>query len=259
MRQSRWNYRLIGLFVALLVLAILTSLALAQGESDIDEASRPLGGTYTIEVGDILDVLGQRWDVSVVALKQANDIGPFTILRPGDKIIVPVDAPHYGEYPPIFNTATQDTSLGRGGGGSSYVVQIADTLDQIGQRLDVSVAAMQQANDITNPRKLMAGTILLIPLNAPAYGLFPARTDTTGDSGPGSGGGASGPTHVVQRNQTLDGIAADYNVQVNCLAEANGLTNPRKLFVGDVIVIDDSCPAYDGYDFVGPRPGSDEG
>ena len=59
------------------------------------------------------------------------------------------------------------------------------------------------------------------------------------------------------RRRRLDGIAADFNVQVNCLADATGLAIPQKIFIGQEIVIADTCPAYDGYDFVGPRPGSE--
>jgi LysM repeat protein len=130
------------------------------------------------------------------------------------------------------------------------VIQPNDTLDTIGQRLNVSVVAIMKANNITNSRRIYAGDVIVIPEDSPAYGEFPPLENAgSSDSTLGQGGGAN--TTVVQPNQTLDGIAADFNVKTSCLAEANELTNPSKIFPGQMIVIDTTCPPYDGFDVVG--------
>src|SRR5262245_17871620 len=68
---------------------------------------------------------------------------------------------------------------------------------------------------------------------------------------------AQGSAYTVQAGDTLDGIAAFYDVQTDCLAKSNNLAKPSEIKPGDVINIDMSCPTYDGFDFVtNPR---DEG
>lgn len=227
----------------LLVLITLVSLVSAQ------EAGCP--ATYTVRYGDTLDVLAQRCNVSLEALKQANNYTKLTILYAGDTLVIPADAPPYGQFPAVRSS---DSTAGQGGGlsGSEYIVQPRDTLDTIARRLDVSVVSVQKANGITNGRRLLPGTVLVIPADAPPYGQFPAlQNANVSDSTLGQGGGAN--EHIVQRNQTLDGIAARYNVKTSCLAQANQLAKPSLLYPGQVLVIDTTCPPYDGYDVVPPQ------
>lgn len=70
-------------------------------------------------------------------------------------------------------------------------------------------------------------------------GLLSAAQDTGGTD-----------TYTVQPRDVLDLIAASYDVDTACLAEANDLTNPNRLEVGQVILIDFSCPRYRGPAFV---------
>jgi LysM repeat protein len=260
MRFSGRNYHLwVILGSVVFGLGLLVWSAAAQGTSTsttepsatATPAERP--STYTIQRGDTLDTIGQALNVSVEALTQANQIKRTTILKIGDTLIIPPDAPPYGVFPALTNPAQTDTTSGQGGGiaGETYVMQPGDVLDVIAQKKNVSVDSLKIANNVKNVRKLMPGTVIIIPSDAPPYGVFPATdnpssTDTTS----GQGGGASGPTYVVQPNDTLDHIAAQHNVQTACLAKSNNLKTPSKIFPGKTLVIDTSCPAYDGYDVV---------
>jgi hypothetical protein len=56
---------------------------------------------------------------------------------------------------------------------------------------------------------------------------------------------------------TLDTIGANFDTQVACIAQGNGLTKPSLIMPGQTIVIQTSCPRYDGFDIVtNPRTGS---
>jgi len=241
-------------FTFLLVMLVTAAAYPIFAQDNSEEDTRPTG-SYTIQQGDVLDVLAQRWDVSLQAIMQANDLSPTDLLHAGDVIIIPADAPAYGVYP----ARPDDSSSGRGGAviGDIYVVQPRDTLDTIAQRLDVSAVAIQQANEITNSRGLTPGTVLVIPADAPGYGLYPAlRTDpsqsVTSAAQLGQGGGGVGPNqYVIQRNDTMDVIAANHNVQTQCLIDANNLENPKFIYPGQVLDIDRTCPPYDGFDFPG--------
>lgn len=250
--------------IFILFLSLFGALAMAQDGGDSTN-NRPAGGSYTIQYGDTLDVLGQLWDVSVEALKQNNAITNLTILQPGDVIVIPPDAPPYGQFPAI----RADSTLGQGGGGgaasnvsgSEYVVQRNDTPDTIARSFDVSVVSLIKANNITNTKRIFPGTVLIIPDDAPPYGEFPPLENAaSADSTLGAGGG--GNFYVVQPMETLDGIAARNNFQTKCLAEANDLQYPGRIYPGQQLVLDTTCPAYDGFDVVGQgstAPVADEG
>ncbi len=250
---------IIILFMVLLLISVSAFLTLAQDDTTESEG-RPPGGSYVIQPRDILEVLGQKWNVSVQALEQANDITVSTILRVGDTLIIPADAPPYGEYPAIF-PATTDSSSGQGGGGGiagdEYVVQVRDTLDGIAQAFDKSAVSIRLANNIKDTRRIMAGQVLIIPADAPPYGVYPALDKdgnllSTTDNTLGQGGG--GNSYVVQIRDTVDGIAAKFDIQTACLVETNQMANSWLIFAGDVLVLDYSCPHYDGFDVAGERP-----
>jgi N-acetylmuramoyl-L-alanine amidase len=249
MRFAKHPYRLLLVLSTVLIILSISILSITASVGAQD--TRP--SSYTVQPRDTLDTIGQELNVSVVALKQANNITTRTILQPGDVLTIPSDAPAYGLFPAIQT----DTSAGQGGGsnvsGESYVMQYGDVLDVIAQQRDVSLVAILQANNVISARDLMPGTMIVIPDGAPPYGQFPATTTTTSaqaDTSAGQGGGGGGDGYVVQPNDTLDHIAALHNVQTVCLAESNALANPRMIFPGQTIAIDTSCPAYDGYDVV---------
>ena len=190
--------------------------------------------TYRVQPGDTLDAIAQELDISIVSLQLANNI-----TRPGELTIdmlltIPPDAPAYGIYPAVDNPAP----------GQIYTVQIGETLDDIAQQFDVSLRALETVNNINPGRNALPGTAIFIPANVPAYG---ADDEFDPAQVLGQGGGAAGDFHVVQPRETLDTIAAFYDVATNCLAEANSITAPRLLQPGTVLVIDESCPAYTGF------------
>ncbi len=68
------------------------------------------------------------------------------------------------------------------------------------------------------------------------------HADRWGNRG-GSGSadsGADGPTHTVQAGENLFRIALRYGRRLNTLASANGITDPTRIYVGQVLVIPDS-------------------
>lgn len=229
--------------------------------------------TYTVQTGDSLDKIGAIYDVQVACLAKANELSLGALLSPGDVVTISYACPLYDGVDFVTNPREVNTSvtanLGQGGGGGAadvtYQVQRGDSLDSIGQALNVSVVALQVANKLTPGAVLQPGQALTIPADAPVYGEFPALTapdDPTGDTNAlGQGGGGAtdlsggDTTYVVQPNDTLDTIGALFDVQTACLANENDLADPAKIYPGQQLAVKESCPRYDGFDFVkNPRP-----
>ena len=115
-------------------------------------------------------------------------------------------------------------SAGGGSTGGVHVVQRGETLYSIARRYGTSVNALVQANGLRNANYIYAGQRLTIP----------------GSGGSSRGGGAppsGGTVHVVQRGETLAGIALRYGTTAAAIASANGLRNPNLIYVGQRLTI----------------------
>jgi LysM repeat protein len=212
------------------------------------------GGTYVVQYGDTLDEIAQAFDVSLVSLRLANDNLTSLDMIPGLELLIPADAPPYGQFPAIVS---EDSTQGAGGGaedgaaieGDQYVVQPGDTLDTIAQEFDVSLVSLRIANGFEDTSVLMPGMVLIIPADAPAYGVFPAIVSAQGeddeDETAGQGGGAvTGGTYIIQPGDTLDTIAQELNISLVSLQIENDLQDDSTIFPGQVLTIPEDAPAY---------------
>ncbi len=105
-----------------------------------------------------------------------------------------------------------------------YTVQAGDHLYQIARQCGVTPQALMAANPGINPDLLYVGQ----QLNMPGGSTAPSS------GGPSTGGGQ---TYTVQRGDTIFSIARRYGVTVGALMQANGLSNPNYIFVGQVLQI----------------------
>ena len=112
----------------------------------------------------------------------------------------------------------------------THVVQPGETLSAIAVRYGVTLNALMQYNNITDPNRIYWGEVLVIPPT----------------------GGTTGTvrTYVVQRGDQLRYIAARYDTTWQALAEANNLANPNWIYAGQVLVI----PAVGGPVVQQPSP-----
>jgi LysM repeat protein len=246
----RLSLRFMTGLIGLMVVAFAAAPAFAQSS-----------GSHTVAVGDSLDKIGAIYDVEATCLGTANGLVPGAILEPGQVLTISYDCPRYDGVDFVLNprelNANVTESLGQGGGGGAadagYIVERGDTLDTIGQVLNVSVVAIQVANELVPGAIIQPGQSLIIPADAPPYGQFPALTvpnnPGSADNELGQGGGAidlseGDTTYVVQPQETLDGIGAQFDVEVACLASENNLVNASEIYP------EESCPRYSGFDVV---------
>lgn len=106
---------------------------------------------------------------------------------------------------------------------AEHVVQRGQTLSVIARRYGTSTSAIQQANGITNPRRLQLGMRLIVPLS-PGYAEAVVESDSSGDSARYAVG--EKVSHQVRRGESLYSIARRYGTTVGSIATWNKL-NPR--------------------------------
>lgn len=124
-----------------------------------------------------------------------------------------------------------------------HIVQRGENLYRIGLQYGISWAVLAQVNNLPNANAITVGQQLRIPADPNAPGTptptpAPKPTETT---------------YVVQPGDTLARIARSFALTWQEIAEANGLVNPNRIYVGQELKIPGSAPAPQLTHTVQPR------
>lgn len=162
---------------------------------------------YTIQWGDTLYSLAARYGTTVEAIMALNpSLTSPDQIQAGMQVKIPKGA---GGIAP---TAREELE---------YIVQAGDDLGLIASKFGVTVEDIVRANGLTNPNFIYVGQKLVIPA--------PSGTAAPAPSG--------GRVHVVKPGETLLMIASIYGTTPEAIAQANGLTNPNWIYVGQTLRI----------------------
>jgi LysM repeat protein len=152
---------------------------------------------YEVRPGDTLTSIAAEHGITVQAILEANDLADPDLIRVGQSIVIP------GED---------------GAADRVHVVAAGETLAQIAARYDSSAGAIAAGNDLSDPDLIRIGQRLRIPA--------------------GSGAGPDTPQfHVVERGESLAGIAARYGISTDTLARVNGITDPSRIYFGTRLLL----------------------
>jgi len=119
-----------------------------------------------------------------------------------------------------------------------YTVRPGDTLSGIAALFGVSMQSIIDANNIENPRLIIAGQVLeipgvdRIPENLPPPAARPAPVAPAASVSP-----TGTVTYVVQRGDSLSRIAASFGANMYAIAAANNIQNLNLISVGQTLVI----------------------
>ena len=242
----------IRVLLTILVLACMLAPAvtLAQGST-----------TYTVQPGDSLRAIAQAYDVTIDALVAANGLPNPDAIYSGQVLTIPGgagEATAPAEAPPA--------------GATTYTVQPGDTLASIADSYGISVVALMDANGVDDADLVRSGQVLIIPSQAGdttgTGSAQPADTPAAASSAPPATAMVAvaetvavtettaapavtatpsptpeGPkTYTVQPGDTLASIARAQNISIAALMNANGLTDPDLLRVGQQLILSSSAP-----------------
>ncbi|MEE6735037.1 LysM domain-containing protein, partial [Limosilactobacillus pontis] len=103
----------------------------------------------------------------------------------------------------------------------TYIVQSGDTLSGIAEKYNTTWQSLAAINSLGNPNLLQVGQVLKV----------------TGNASPQN-------TYYVQAGDTLSGIATKFGTTVSALVQANAISNPNVIYVGQKIVLGGSSSVY---------------
>ena len=109
---------------------------------------------------------------------------------------------------------------------ATITIEPGDTLSEIAERHDVTVADLMAWNDLDDPDRIVSGATLIVA----------APEDPAGPASAASG------VHVVTAGDTLFAIAARFGTSVAELVAANDLSNADRIFVGQSLSLSTAPP-----------------
>ena len=177
-----------------------------DAEEGDGEISIDIPATHTVAAGENLYRIGLKYGVSWVALANENGLANPNVLSVGQVLKLP------GATPPPTTTPTPSPQT-----ETTYIVKAGDNLFRIGVRFGINWIQIAEANGLVNPNLIKVGDELKIPVNTP--------------------GPAPEFSHVVKQGETLFLISLQYGVKWPAIAEANGLTSPYVIYVGQTLEI----------------------
>jgi putative chitinase len=209
LRIARPRHALAGLAVAALLTVSVANPAAA-------------GDEVIVQSGDTLWDLARKHGTTVAALAALNQIIDPSVIRIGQRIVLRPPAPVAA--PPTVSPPASAPVI--------YVVRSGDTLWGIAAHFHTTVAALAQANKLSDPSFIRIGQALAIPqsgarASVPAPAAAPAAASAA----------VTGVNHVVQAGESLWALSIRYGVSIQAIASANGLPNASFIRTGQVLVI----------------------
>ena len=216
------------------------------GDASISD-QYPETAIHTVVEDDTLSAIALQYGSSEEAIKDANELTSSLIVV-GQQLIVPINLPDPTEtpLPPDLPTATEtpipptETPTPTATPIPTatpvvYIVQTGDTLLDIAVAYSITVEALLQLNGIQNPDQLAVGLVLLIPTPDPTP--LPTATPQIQLTALAESTITSYTTYTVQIGDTLDQIATQFNTTIDAIVRLNGITNPSRIFPGQVLQI----------------------
>lgn len=218
-RRRTLKWIAVAVLIAVVTALLLTSVAAAFVQQQ----------TYTVQPGDSLYRIAQRFGLTVEQLASANGITNPALIHPGQVLIIPSSG------------STGST------GTTTYVVKAGDTLWGIARQFNTTVERLVQLNGLTNANLLRVGQTLIVPTQTTATPVTttPEVTETVTEEPTETETETVTPTeepvqqivHVVQPGETLSAIAVRYGTTYQQIALLNNLENPNLIFPGQRLII----------------------
>ncbi|HAV14676.1 MAG TPA: hypothetical protein DCX06_14460 [Opitutae bacterium] len=199
--------------------------------------------TYTVKKGDSLWAISKRYSVSLNELYAANGLSKNSVLNIGQQIQIPSEGGS-AMVSTVTADAYQPTSFNTG--SETYTVKGGDTLSKIASQYGTTVRAIKAANGKTSDM-IRVGEKLIIPVSGSGSSSSSSSTRapvlTTSVTTVAPAAIDSGRTHTVKSGEYPATIARKYGMTSGELLALNGITDPRKLQVGQVLKVSGSGSA----------------
>lgn len=145
----------------------------------------------------------------------------------------------------VSGVLAQDAGVPAVQSSEQYTVVVGDTLDTIAQSFNVSIISLFEVNQMDYGTVIFPGDTILIPSDGTPYGYYPGL----------SIGNPNGTAfYILQPLDVLDLVAAFFDIDLQCLAQTNGIEDPNDVEPGFMVSLPVDCPTYTGTSSMPLRP-----
>jgi LysM repeat protein/uncharacterized protein YvpB len=214
-----------------------------------------VAGDYTVQRGETLSAIAQRFGMSWTDLAALNGIGyPYRVYA-GQQILIPGEGTEVAvlltstvpasptatatalppatatQVPSATPSPTATATATPAQPGAEIIVQAGDTLSKIARRYGVALQDLIDANQLPYPYLIYAGQVLKLPGGSGTASPTPTSTAIATATAQPSGDS----TYTVQHGDYLIDLARRFGLDWQALAEINGIGYPYRLVPGQVI------------------------
>jgi LysM repeat protein len=189
------------------VLAVFRSSRLLGALTILGVTSSLAVSSVEIAPGDTLSEIASEHAVSIAELAEWNDIADPDLIYAGDTLIIATS----GEDSP------------------TYVVRAGDTLSAVARRFGSTIARLVDVNQLADPDHIEIGQLLDLSARSKTAARDP---ETAGEPDSDEVG-----TYTVAAGDTLIRIARLNGLRTTDLMQANDLSDPDRIYVGQTLTI----------------------
>jgi len=172
---------------------------------------------YSVRSGDTMWDIAKAFGTTVDALRGINYIEKGSRIYVGQKLKIPTDAMNLGSSSYAEKSSdNSDNYVSSSESSQSHMVRKGDTLWDIARQYGTTSSAIRKLNNLDHSSRIYPGQVLTVRSN---------------------GSGTNYVIHQVKRGESLGTIAKKYQTTINSIINANNISNPDQLQVGEKIKI----------------------
>ena len=180
---------------------------------------------YVVRKGDNLSAIAKKHRVTVSELMAINGLSRSSVIRIGQEIKIPAsgEVSTLPEPQPAEHANAQISSE-----TETYVVKSGDSLSRIAKKYSTTVRQLMSVNNLKN-HNIKVGQKLLVAKGSPAK--------TAKAAAPAAAAADGEISYEIKSGDTLGAIARKHGTSVSAICKRNGVSDPRKIRVGQKIVL----------------------
>jgi len=202
--------------------------------------------TYTVKAGDTVSSIAGRHGLATASVLALNGLGWKSLIFPGQVLKLTT-----GNTAPAPSAPSQATTGGR------YTITKGDTISSIAARFGVSTQAVLSANGLSWSSIIYPGQTIAIPGTVLAAEQVSSVTPTPTPAAPAPAAEPTTPvvstpapvintSYLIKSGDTISSIAKKFNVSIQAILSANGLSWSSIIYSGRTLTIPGVNVVQDG-------------